>query len=81
MAIALSRRLGFESMKWDFLLRNGEPVVTEMDYPVGAGVAGRYPGTWDQNLEWESGNKLHAEGQVDAFLERVKSTGTVPELA
>ena len=78
MAVTLLQRLGFLSMKWDFLLRDGEPVVTEMDYVVGAGLAGRYPGTWNQNLKWEPGNKLHAEGQVDAFLERVKSTETEP---
>jgi len=63
-------------MKYDFIFKNGDPVLTELDYPVGRGKA-KLPGTWNRKLEWVSGFKPYAEGQVEVFLKRVKSTGTV----
>ena len=81
MAYELSDRLGFESMKYDFILKDGEPVLTEFDYPVGAGRIMRildWPGTWNRELQWIRGIKFHGDAQVEVFLSRVRSTGTVP---
>ena len=81
MAFELSERFGFESMKYDFLAKDDEPVLSELDFPVARGRRIKWPGTWNRKLEWVNGHKRHAEAQVEVFLKRVESTGTVPKLA
>jgi len=73
MAFELSDRLGFESIKYDFISKDGEPVLSEFDYPVPRGHTVN-PGTWNRELEWVRGFKPYAEVQVEVFLKRVKST-------
>jgi len=76
MAFELSDRLGFESMKYDFFLKDGDPVLFELDYAVGRGRRIKRPGTWNRKLEWISGYKRPADAQVEVFLKRVKSKET-----
>lgn len=66
-------------MKYDFLLKDGEPVLSEFDYIMATDrviSSSEWPGTWNRALEWIGGYKRLAECQVEVFLQRVKSTGT-----
>ena len=50
LGFAISRRLGFQSMAYDFILYDGQPVLLEMSYtfPVGVHKLSAY---WTPELE------------------------------
>jgi len=78
MAIDICRRLKFHSMLIDFLLRRGDPVVTDICYTVtGNGVDDKhkFPGRWDRNLNWIEGPTNRKEAEVEVFLERIRIRG------
>jgi glutathione synthase/RimK-type ligase-like ATP-grasp enzyme len=50
IAFAVSKKLGFQSMAYDFVLRDGLPLVLEMSYTFQTRV---YPGYFDEQLVWQ----------------------------
>jgi glutathione synthase/RimK-type ligase-like ATP-grasp enzyme len=51
IAFAVSKKLGFQSMAYDFVLRDGSPLVLEMSYTFQTRV---YPGYFDEQLVWHA---------------------------
>jgi len=79
MAIDICQRINFHSMAIDFILRDGEPVVTDIGcvIVVPGGNKDRSPGCWDRNLNWIEGPTNRKEAEVEVFLERIRSANTV----
>jgi hypothetical protein len=72
MAHEYSRRLGAQSMAYDFLKgRNGTPLLTEMSYIYLDQPIARCAGHWDSGMNWVPGSVTPQEAQVDDFLARI----------
>jgi glutathione synthase/RimK-type ligase-like ATP-grasp enzyme len=73
IAFALSERAGFQSMAYDFLFKNGEPVIAEISYTFADWAVQACPGHWDRLLSWREGRMWPEEAQVEDFIRRVRS--------
>ena len=71
IAFATSRKGGFQSMAYDFLYRNGNPVICEISYTFVAWMVQACPGFWDSKLNWYQGNMSPEEAQAADFLAQV----------
>ena len=69
-AFEISDRLGFQFMFYEFMMRDGEPVVIELSHANDFSVA-KCPGHWNRNLEWVSGRVSAQEAQVETFLDQI----------
>lgn len=69
LAFSISRKLGFQSMGYDFLYKNGKPIIVEMSYcfPVGPFLRD-CPGYWDENLNWIDGNTIPEDCIIEDLL-------------
>ncbi len=57
IAFAVSRRMGFPSMAYDFLVNGkGEPEFCEISYTYVSRAVHDCPGYWDSRLDWHPGN-------------------------
>jgi len=54
IAFDVTAKLGAQSMAFDFILDNGNPVIVEISYCfcMGTNSADECPGNWDRNLIW-----------------------------
>jgi glutathione synthase/RimK-type ligase-like ATP-grasp enzyme len=73
IASRVSQRGKFQSMAYDFLFKNGEPVICEISYAYADWAVHSCPGHWDPNLNWVEGQMWPEEAQVEDFLARVKA--------
>ena len=58
-------------MAYDFLVKNGEPVICEISYAFVDWMIYECIGHWDSNLNWISGNMWPEKAQVEDFFNRV----------
>ena len=74
-AFAAARRLGAQSVAFDFLFRGEtcEPVVGEISYAYADGAVERCPGHWDSRLQWHEGHLWPEEAHVEDFLARIRN--------
>lgn len=70
-AFDLSRRGRFQSMAYDFLVREGQPVITEISYAFADSAVHDCPGHWDEDLNWVPGQMWPQDAQAEDFLERL----------
>lgn len=57
----LSKKAGFQSMAYDFLMKNGEPVINELSYCFMNTALQKCKGYWDFNLKWHHENNIDIE--------------------
>lgn len=56
IAFEVSRKLGFQSMSYDFIYNEeGQPQIVEVSYGYSKNVYLPCPGYWDTNLNWHEG--------------------------
>lgn len=72
IAFQISERGGFQSMAYDFLYRQGEPVMCEISYAYVDWLVYDCPGHWRRDLSWVDGQMWPEEAQVEDFLARVR---------
>jgi glutathione synthase/RimK-type ligase-like ATP-grasp enzyme len=77
VAFAISKKLDFQSMAYDFLMRDGKPVITEISYAFADWAVHRCPGHWDDRLNWIEGHMWPEEAQVDDFVEYIEKTKVI----
>ena len=70
LALAVSRRLGFQAMAFDFMDFRGAPVILEMSYTFGVG-SHRCPGYWTSGGQWVERDVWPYVAQVEDFVERL----------
>jgi len=62
-------------MAIDFLLQEGEPVVTEMSYTTGVNPPYdpriEYPGFWNRKLNWVPGFMSFTDAEAEEFLKEI----------
>lgn len=72
-AHALSSRLGFDCMTYDFLRDDeGSLLVNEISYGFVNWMVARCPGYWDRDLAWHAGASWPEQAQVEDFLGRIR---------
>lgn len=73
-AFAAARRLGAQSVAFDFLFRghSRDPVVAEISYAYADGAVEKCPGHWDSRLQWHEGHLWPEEAHVEDFLARIR---------
>jgi hypothetical protein len=72
IAFRVSRQGKFQSMAYDFLFKNGEPVICEVSYAYADWAVHSCPGHWDSNLNWIDGQMWPEEAQAEDFLARIQ---------
>ena len=60
-------------MAYDFVLKEGNPVIIEISYAFADWAIHSCPGHWDSELNWFEGQMWPEEAQVDVFLDRVRT--------
>lgn len=75
MAFEISRKAGFQTMAYDFLYRDGEPLICEISYTFVDWMVHKCPGHWDPQLNWRAGQMWPEEAQVEDFLAEVADRG------
>ncbi len=72
LAFELSEKAGFQSMAYDFLLQDNQPVITEISYTFPAWMIRSCPGHWDRRLNWIEGTLSPEAAIADAFLTEIQ---------
>lgn len=72
IAFQISERGGFQSMAYDFLYRQGEPVVCEISYAYADWAVHDCHGYWRRDLSWVEGQMWPEEAQVEDFITRIR---------
>jgi glutathione synthase/RimK-type ligase-like ATP-grasp enzyme len=68
LAFQISARGRFQSMAYDILYKDSQPVITEISYTFPHLFVFKCPGHWDDQLNWHPGQMWAEEAQVDDFL-------------
>lgn len=72
IAFEISKKLNFQCMAYDFLFKNGLPVIGEISYTFPDKPYGpKLPGYWDSDLNWVPKKMWPQEAQVEDFLEYI----------
>lgn len=72
IAFKISKKGKFQSMAYDFLYKNGKPVVCEISYTFADWAVYECPGHWDSNLNWIEGHMWPEEAQIEDFLQKAQ---------
>lgn len=72
IALSLSLRCGFQTMAYDFLYRNAEPVIVEISYGYADWAVHNCPGYWDDSMHWHDGQRWPEETQVEDFIKYIQ---------
>ena len=73
VAFAISKRGQFQSMAYDFLYKEGKPVIGEISYTFVDWLVHACPGHWDHHLNWRKGQMWPEEAQVEDFVHLAQS--------
>ncbi|MBN2148896.1 MAG: hypothetical protein JW726_16025 [Anaerolineales bacterium] len=73
IAFQVSERGRFQSMAYDFLYKEGAPVICEISYAYADWAVQKCPGHWKPDLTWQEGNMWPEEAQAEDFIKRIES--------
>lgn len=73
LAFEISRKGKFQTMAFDFLYKEGRPLVCEISYTFVSSAVHACPGHWDSDLKWHEGQMWPEEAQVEDFLAEIKN--------
>lgn len=71
LAFDVSKKCNFQSMAYDILFKDNQPVIGEISHSYLDKAVFNCPGYWDRNLVWHEGHIWPEEAQVDDFLDRI----------
>lgn len=74
IAFKISGKCKFQSMAYDFLVKNNNPVVCEISYTFSNQAVYDCPGHWDSQMQWHDGHMRPGEAQCEDFLNKISST-------
>lgn len=72
IAFDASRKGNFSCMAYDFLFKDGRPLICEMSYAFADWAVEACPGHWKSDLTWVPGNMWPEEAQIEDFIKRIK---------
>lgn len=73
IAFNTSKQCKFQSMAYDFLFKNNQPVIGEISYGYADWAIHDCHGHWNSNLEWIEGHMWPQTAHIEDFLNRIKS--------
>jgi len=68
IAHEVARKVGTQSMAFDFLLDAGRPVIVEVSYCYMAAAVQKCVGYWDDRLNWHEGNVWPQDAIIEDLL-------------
>lgn len=71
IAFETSQSGGFTCMAYDFLYKNGQPVICEMSYTFPHSPTCTLPGHWLPDLSWAEGSMWPEEAQIEDFIQKI----------
>lgn len=77
IAFKISELGMFQSMAYDFLYRQGQPVICEISYTYADWAVHNCPGHWNHELNWIDGQMWPEEAQAEDFLMRINANRLV----
>lgn len=69
IAFDVSQRLNAQSLAYDFVYKNGKPLIIEISYGFAITAYDSCPGYWDKNLQWHPGKFNPQNWMVDQMLQ------------
>jgi len=73
IAFEASKKLKAQSMAYDFLNKNGRPVITEMSYTFVDILVKKCPGYWIPDLEFVPKSMWPEEAQIEDFVNYIET--------
>jgi glutathione synthase/RimK-type ligase-like ATP-grasp enzyme len=80
IAFSVCDKLCLQSVAFDFVLKDGIPLIVEMSYGFGVDDEEFDFGYWDSSLEWHKGKFNPYGWMVEDVLERIHNTNTKMDL-
>jgi len=74
IAFQVSQKGAFQSMAYDFLYKEEQPVICELSYTFPDWVVHESDGHWKSDMTWVEGHLWPEEVQVDDFLKEIKGS-------
>jgi glutathione synthase/RimK-type ligase-like ATP-grasp enzyme len=76
IAFDVAKKLGTQSLAFDFIYDNKIPKIMELSYcfPMGKGSADDCPGYWDSNLNWHSERVNAQKYMIEDFIKSLNSS-------
>jgi glutathione synthase/RimK-type ligase-like ATP-grasp enzyme len=71
-AFRVSRDLGAQCMAFDYLLSDGQPLITEVSYAFVRHGFRDFPGYWDESLAWHAGPIYPEWFMIEDFIRRIE---------
>ena len=68
-ALEVSERLGGQCLAYDFVFKEGKPLIIEISYGFAYGAYDACPGYWDSTLNWHEGKFNPQQWMVDLILQ------------
>ena len=62
----------FQSMAYDFLYKQGKPVICEISYAFADWAIHKCPGHWRNDMTWIDGQMWPEEAQVEDFVKLIR---------
>lgn len=75
IALEVSSKANFQTMAYDFLYKDGKPVICEISYTFIDAAVHKCPGHWDRDLKWHEGQMWPQQAQVEDFIAEVAKRG------
>lgn len=73
IAFDISEKGQFQSMAYDFLMKDGRPVIGEISYAFVSEAVAQCPGHWKRDLSWVDGKMRIEQAQVEDFIQRIQT--------
>lgn len=71
-AFKIAQQLELQSIAFDFVMKNEEPLVIEMSYGYGTQGISNAPGYWDTNLNWHEGKYDSQKWVIEKIIQDIK---------
>jgi len=73
IAFDVAKKLELQSVAFDFVYHNGEPMIVEISYGTPPSVYKLCPGYWDRELNFHEGDFDFCGWMVDNLMEKIKA--------
>jgi len=74
IAFKISGECRFQSMAYDFLVKDNNPVVCEISYTFSDQAVYDCPGYWNSRMQWHDRHMWPEEAQCEDFINKIYST-------
>jgi glutathione synthase/RimK-type ligase-like ATP-grasp enzyme len=77
IAFRISEECKFQSMAYDFLVKENKPVVCEISYTFSDQAVYDCPGHWDYRMHWHEGHMWPEEAQAEDLIKKLSERRTI----